>query len=92
MERYSVEQTIGEGSYGRALLVRDRETAKRCVMKRVSLSRLDAKARVARVELAYQGPESPEVEDRDAVRDVLHTRFHHVPSLEETLNPGSARW
>lgn len=55
-------------------------------------SRLDAKARVARVELAYQGPESPEVEDRDAVRDVLHTRFHHVPSLEETLNPGSARW
>ena len=55
-------------------------------------SRLDAKARVARVELAYQGPESPEVEDRDAVRDVLHTRFHHVPSLEETLNPGAAKW
>ena len=45
MERYSIEKTIGEGSYGRALLVRDRETEKRCVMKRVSLSRLDTKAR-----------------------------------------------
>ena len=45
MDRYSVEKSVGEGSYGQALLARRRSDGRRCVVKRINLGKLDAKAR-----------------------------------------------
>ncbi|GIQ84835.1 hypothetical protein KIPB_006406 [Kipferlia bialata] len=45
MERYSQIRSLGKGSFGAAILVRERSTGKHFVMKRINISTLSAKER-----------------------------------------------
>ena len=63
------------------------------LLKGADEARDAAKARVARVDLAYHDAAgATTAENPEARRPLLHTRYHNVPSLEETLNPGAAKW
>ena len=45
MDRYQVVKKIGEGSYGKALLVKRRVDGKHCVVKEVNISKARASGR-----------------------------------------------
>lgn len=45
MDRYQVVKKIGEGSYGKALLVKRRADGKQCVVKEVNISKMSKKER-----------------------------------------------
>lgn len=42
MERYSVQKVIGEGSFGRALLVRCKDSHETLVVKEIQLPKVNA--------------------------------------------------
>lgn len=46
MDRYQVVKKIGEGSYGKALLVKRRADGKQCVVKEVNISKARTLRRV----------------------------------------------
>lgn len=46
MDRYQVVRKIGEGSYGKALLVKRRADGKQCVVKEVNISKVRTLRRV----------------------------------------------
>ncbi|CAM9610722.1 unnamed protein product [Lampetra planeri] len=45
MEKYTILKKIGEGSYGKALLARIKESGQQCVIKEINLTKMKAKDR-----------------------------------------------
>mmetsp|Transcript_2222 Transcript_2222/g.3477 ORF Transcript_2222/g.3477 Transcript_2222/m.3477 type:complete len:513 (+) Transcript_2222:47-1585(+) len=57
-------------------------------------SRYDIKRRVERVSSVFHTPTNSiqHLPEDDPNRNLLYTRFHHIPSLQDTLHPGDVKW